>query len=122
MPKLGACHLLIKHEKSRNPVSRRTNQSTSGVSVEAAHAELNTFIEKINADAATDPDGLQGAFMKHAKARSDCGSFQNGGDLGDFGPGMMQKPFEDASFALNVGEISGVVDTDSGVHVIYRTS
>lgn len=33
----------------------------------------------------------------------------------------MQKPFEDATYALNVGEMSGVVDTDSGVHIILRT-
>lgn len=33
----------------------------------------------------------------------------------------MQKPFEDASFALKVGDMSGPVFTDSGVHVILRT-
>jgi NIMA-interacting peptidyl-prolyl cis-trans isomerase 1 len=32
----------------------------------------------------------------------------------------MQKPFEDATFALGVGEISGIVDTQSGVHLILR--
>ena len=32
----------------------------------------------------------------------------------------MQKPFEDASFALQVGEISGIVDTESGIHLIKR--
>jgi len=32
----------------------------------------------------------------------------------------VQKPFEDASFALNVGEMSGIVSTDSGCHLIYR--
>lgn len=34
----------------------------------------------------------------------------------------MQKPFEDATYALNVGQISDIVDTDSGVHLILRTA
>jgi NIMA-interacting peptidyl-prolyl cis-trans isomerase 1 len=34
----------------------------------------------------------------------------------------MQKPFEDAGFSLQVGEMSGIVDTDSGVHIIKRTA
>ena len=32
----------------------------------------------------------------------------------------MQKPFEDASFGLEVGQMSGIVSTDSGYHLIYR--
>ena len=34
----------------------------------------------------------------------------------------MQKPFEDATFALPVGGLSDIVDTDSGVHLILRTA
>ncbi|ONM24319.1 Peptidyl-prolyl cis-trans isomerase Pin1 [Zea mays] len=40
---------------------------------------------------------------------------------GSFGRGKMQKPFEKAVFALKVGEISDVVDTESGVRIIKRT-
>lgn len=60
-------------------------------------------------------------FAALAYHRSDCGSFQNGGDLGEFGPGEMQAPFEAATKALKPGQLSGMVETDSGLHIIYRT-
>ena len=56
-----------------------------------------------------------------AARESDCSSAKSGGDLGRFGRGAMQKPFEDATYALKVGDLSGVVDTASGVHIIQRT-
>jgi NIMA-interacting peptidyl-prolyl cis-trans isomerase 1 len=65
-------------------------------------------------------EGVDSAFPKYALERSDCSSYKNGGDLGFFGPGMMQEPFEDASFGLQIGEMSGIVSTDSGYHLIYR--
>lgn len=43
-----------------------------------------------------------------------------GGFRGFFGHGDMQKEFEQAAFALKPGEISGIVDTASGVHLIER--
>ncbi|CAN0435602.1 unnamed protein product, partial [Hapterophycus canaliculatus] len=46
---------------------------------------------------------------------------RSGGDLGGFGEGQRRGPFEDATRSLRVGEISSVVDTDSGVHIILRT-
>lgn len=53
---------------------------------------------------------------------SDCSSARSGGDLGSFSRGQMQHPFEDAAFGLSVGEMSDIVETDSGVHLILRTA
>lgn len=112
-------HLLVKHQGSRNPVSRRTNSSTGDVSVESAHTELKSYEETFKGLTGA---VLQEAFGKACKERSDCGSFAQNGDLGFFGPGMMQKQFERASFALDVGQVSDIVDSDSGSHLILRTA
>jgi peptidyl-prolyl cis-trans isomerase C len=61
-------------------------------------------------------------FAKLAVANSSCPSGQSGGDLGEFGRGQMVKPFEDATFGLQVGEISGPVQTQFGYHLILRTA
>lgn len=50
-----------------------------------------------------------------------CPSGANGGDLGYFGKGMMVKPFEDACFSMNVGDISEPVETQFGWHLIELT-
>lgn len=62
------------------------------------------------------------SFAELAQNYSDCSSARRGGDLGPFSRGAMQRPFEEAAFALKVGELSEAVDTDSGVHIIMRTA
>jgi peptidyl-prolyl cis-trans isomerase D len=63
-----------------------------------------------------------GAFEELAKKNSDDpGSASKGGDLGFFGRGMMVKSFEDTTYALKDGEISGVVESDFGFHIIKLT-
>lgn len=111
--KVRVAHLLIKHTGSRNPVSRRTGEQIH-LSPEEAYEELQSYEARIR------QEGVEKAFPKYAKERSDCSSFMKSGDLGFFGPGQMQKPFEDASFDLDVGAMSGIVSTDSGYHLIYR--
>lgn len=55
-----------------------------------------------------------------ATTESDDSSAKKTGDLGFFGRGEMQKEFEQAAFQLKPGEISNVVDTASGLHLIER--
>jgi peptidyl-prolyl cis-trans isomerase D len=61
-------------------------------------------------------------FAELAKKYSqDPGSAQNGGDLGQFGRGMMVKPFEEAVFGMAPGAISDLVESEFGYHIIKLT-
>ncbi|KAI3384696.1 hypothetical protein SNEBB_000662 [Seison nebaliae] len=104
-------HILLKHKESRRPSSWRQQEITR-TKEEAIEKlkELRYLITTKNVD-----------FGHLAKAVSDCRSHDQSGSLGEFGRGEMQKPFEDAAFALAIGELSEIVDTESGVHLILRT-
>jgi peptidyl-prolyl cis-trans isomerase NIMA-interacting 1 len=119
--KVRAAHLLIKHTGSRNPVSRRTGAAVT-LPPNAAMEELLQYEHKIQKMTSEDGTDLSTVFRRFAEERSDCSSFKNGGDLGEFARGDMQKAFEDASFALQPGQMSCIVSTDSGYHLIYRIS
>lgn len=104
-------HLLVKHAKSRRPSSWRQENITR--SKEEAQKILESYLQQVQSGEAT--------LQELAQKFSDCSSAKRGGDLGSFGRGVMQKAFEEAAFALKVGELSGIVDTDSGLHIIQRT-
>ncbi|UCG36394.1 MAG: peptidylprolyl isomerase [Candidatus Bathyarchaeota archaeon] len=59
-------------------------------------------------------------FANIAKQESLCPSKKRGGDLGAFGRGMMVKEFERAAFSLKKGEISPVIKTKYGYHIVKR--
>lgn len=60
-------------------------------------------------------------FAELAMEHSLCPSKRDGGDLRFFGRGMMVKPFEDAAFDMEVGQVSEPVQTQFGWHLIKLT-
>ncbi|TFK41977.1 hypothetical protein BDQ12DRAFT_677468 [Crucibulum laeve] len=107
-----ASHLLVKHSGSRRPSSWKEENITR--SQDEAVEILRGYQEQIGGDTKK--------FAELAKEHSDCSSHAHGGDLGFFGRGQMQKPFEDAAFGLEPGQMSDIISTDSGVHLVLRTA
>lgn len=60
-------------------------------------------------------------FAELAKAHSQCPSGQQGGDLGQFGPGMMVPEFDKVVFSAEVGSVEGPVKTMFGYHLLQVT-
>jgi len=108
--KIRASHLLVKHKDSRRPSSWRENNITR--TKEEATAIILGHEQRIRAG--------QKSLGELATSESDCSSARKMGDLGFFGKGDMQKEFEEAAFRLKPGEVSGVVETASGLHLIER--
>ena len=57
-----------------------------------------------------------------ARAHSNCPSKAKGGDLGQFGPGMMVKEFDEVVFSADVNTLQGPVKTQFGYHLLEVTS
>jgi len=103
-------------DKFNRPESVRASHILLGVDSKASAEEKKKTREKAEAlrkDLAGGAD-----FAALAKENSTCPSSQQGGDLGFFGKGQMVPAFEQAAFALKPGEVSDVVETQFGYHII----
>ena len=109
--KIRASHILTKHKNSRNPKSWRNPEIT--ITREEAIQISREHLSKLLKGEAT--------FNELAETDSDCSSHGRAGDLGFFGKKEMQPAFESAEFNLHVGELSDLVETYSGIHIIHRT-
>jgi len=98
-----ASHILIKADKDMSADDRKK-----------AKAKAEALLEQVRKSPQQ--------FAELAKKNSDDpGSAERGGDLDFFGRGAMVKPFEDAVFAMKPGEISNLVESDFGYHIIQLT-
>ena len=101
---IAASHILIKPEEDPNGDPNDLKA--------AAKAKTEDLLKQVKAG---------GDFAELAKANSQCPSSAKGGDLGTFAKGSMVPPFEEAAFALKVGQVSDVVETRFGYHIIKLT-
>lgn len=104
MSTVRASHILLMYKGS--------SRSTASRSKDEAQQQIAALATQIQGGA---------DFAELARAHSDCPSKAKGGDLGSFGRGQMVGPFENAAFGMEVGGISGIVETDFGYHIIKRT-
>ncbi|KAF0244124.1 MAG: parvulin-like peptidyl-prolyl [Planctomycetota bacterium] len=105
--KASASHILIAWKGAER----------AAATVSRTKEEARALAEKVH-QAVTDKGE---DFAKVAGEMSDCSSKAKGGDLGTFPRNAMAPEFEDAAFALAPGEISGVVESAFGFHVIKAT-
>jgi peptidyl-prolyl cis-trans isomerase D len=81
----------------------------------AERAKAKARAEALLADLRKAPASFADVARKNS---GDTASAERGGDLDFFARGAMVKPFEDAAFAMKPGEISNVVESDFGFHII----
>ena len=104
-------------DRFQQPEERRASHiliGTEKLGKDKAKAKAEELLKQIRSNPAT--------FAELARKNSDDpGSASKGGDLGFFGRGSMVKSFEEATQSLKEGEISGIVESDFGFHIIKLT-
>jgi peptidyl-prolyl cis-trans isomerase C len=106
---VGASHILIKPVFTDPNIDPNANPNEAKAK---ARAEAEDLLKQIK----------EGAdFAELAKSHSDCPSAPKGGDLGFFPRGQTTPAFENTAFELGVGQISDVVETEYGYHIIKVT-
>nr|WP_315203743.1 SurA N-terminal domain-containing protein [uncultured Albidiferax sp.] len=112
--KENADRLAGKEERRASHILVNAPKDASADDRKKARAKAEELLAQVKKNPAS--------FADVAKKNSqDTGSAVNGGDLDFFGRGAMVKPFEDAAFALTKGDISGIVESDFGYHIIQLT-
>lgn len=81
-------------------------------------ASARTKAEAVLKEVRVKPDAFAELAKKYSK---DPGSAANGGDLGFFARSAMVKPFADAAYKLKEGDVSGLVESEFGIHIIKLT-
>jgi len=100
---------------------RRASHILIGFGVNATPEQKQQAKAKAEALLATikkNPKSFEELAIKNSQ---DPGSAAKGGDLGSFGRGAMVKPFEDAAFSMKVNEVSNLVESEFGYHIIKLT-
>ena len=97
---------------------RRASHILILVDANVDKAKAKATAEEILAEVRKSPASFPELAKKYSQ---DPGSAEKGGDLGFFGRGMMVKPFEETVFGLHENEISGVVESEFGYHIIMLT-
>ncbi|WP_307689749.1 peptidylprolyl isomerase [Variovorax ginsengisoli] len=103
-----------KEERRASHILINAPTGASAADREKARAKAEQLLAQVKKDPASFADVAR-------KNSQDPGSAEKGGDLDFVTRGAMTKPFEDALFALKKGEISGVVETEFGYHIIELT-
>ncbi|KAL7558647.1 hypothetical protein ACA910_010024 [Epithemia clementina (nom. ined.)] len=120
--RIDVLHILKKHKDSRRPSSWRSDYKEPILRTrEEAWHELEKLLEimRQSKDSSTLDDWIA-TFRKLALEESDDSSAKRHGDLGLVPRNKMLPEFEQAASALQVHELSGIVESASGMHIILR--